>query len=61
MEGPQYIIIVSEDNNVNEQTHDATTFDLMNVSECYCKIGSEFCREYRIIINYVTNKYNEVL
>ena len=61
MEGPQYTIIVSEDNNVNEQTHDATTFDLMNVSECFCKIGSEFYREDRMIINYGTNEYNEAL
>ena len=42
MERPQYIIVGFENNNVNEQTHDASTFDIMNVTECYCKIGSEF-------------------
>ena len=29
-----------ENNNVNKQTHDESTFDIMNVTECYCKIGS---------------------
>ena len=42
MERPQYIIVVFEIYNVNEQTHDASTFDIMNVTECYCKTGSEF-------------------
>ena len=35
MERPKYIIIGFEKNNVNEQTHDACTFDIMNVTECY--------------------------
>ena len=39
---PQYKIIRFENNNVNEQTHDASTFDIMNVTECHCKIDSEF-------------------
>ena len=38
MERPQYIIVGFENNNVNEQTHDASTFDVMNVTECYCKM-----------------------
>ena len=59
MERPQYIIVGFENNNVNEQTHDASTFDIMNVTECYCKIGSEFYPEDRMNINYVTNNYNE--
>ena len=42
MERPEYIIVVFENNKVNEQTHDASTFDIMNVTECYCKIDSEF-------------------
>ena len=41
MERPQYITIGFENNDVNEQTHDASTFHIMNVTECYCKIGSE--------------------
>ena len=41
MERPQYIIVRFENNNINEQTHDAIIFDLMIVTECYCKIGSE--------------------
>ena len=45
MERPQYIIASFENNNVNEQTHDACTFDIMNVIECYCKIGREFYHE----------------
>ena len=34
MERPQYIIVGFENNNVNEQTHDASIFDIMNVTEC---------------------------
>ena len=42
MERPQYIIVGFENNNANEQTDDASTLVIMNVTECYCKIGSEF-------------------
>ena len=59
MERPQYIIVVFEKNNVNEQTHDTSTFDIMNGTECYYKIGSEFYPEDRKNINYGTNNYNE--
>ena len=55
----QYIIIAFENNNVNEQTHDASVFHIMNVTECYCKIGSEFYPEDRMHINYGNNNYNE--
>ena len=58
MERPQYKIIGFEKNNVNEQTHDSSTFD-MNVTECYCNIGSEFYPEDRINVNHGTNNYNE--
>ena len=54
MERPQYIIVGSENNNVNEQTHDASTFDIMNATECYCNIGIEFYPEDRMKINYGT-------
>ena len=46
-------------NNVSEQTHDASTFDIMNAIECYCKIGSEFYPEGRMNNYYGTNNYNE--
>ena len=59
MERPKYIIVGFENNNVNEQTHDASTFDVMNNTECYCKIGSEFYPEDRMNIKYGTNNYNE--
>ena len=59
MERPQYIIVGFENNNFNEQTHDASTFDVMNVTECYCKIGSGFYPEDRMNINYGTNNYKE--
>ena len=59
MERPQYTIVGFGNNNVNEQTHDASTFDVMNVTECYYKIGSEFYPEDRMNINYGTNNYNE--
>ena len=59
MERSQYIIIAFEINNVNEQTHDAITFDIVNVTECYCKIGSEFYHEGRMNIKYGANNYNE--
>ena len=50
MEGPQYLIVGFENNNVNEQTHDASTFHIMNVTEYYCRIGSEFYPEDRMNI-----------
>ena len=59
MERPQYIIVGFENNKVDEQTHDASTFDTMNVTECYCKIGNKFYTEDRMDINYGTNNYNE--
>ena len=59
MERPQYIIVGFEDNNVNEKIHDASTFDILNVTECYCKIGSDFYPEDRMNINYDANNYNE--
>ena len=59
MERPQYIIVGFENNIVNERTHDASTFDIMNVTECYRKIGTEFYPEDRMKINYGTNNYNE--
>ena len=61
MERPQNIIVGFENNNVNQQTHDKSTFDIMSVTECYCEIGSEFYPEDRMNINYGTNKYNEIL
>ena len=39
---PQYITVGFENNNVNEKTHEATLFNIMNVTECFCMIGSEF-------------------
>ena len=59
MERAQYIIVGFENNNVYEQTHDAITFHIMNVNECYCKIGSEFYLEDRMNINYGANNYNQ--
>ena len=59
MERSQYIITAFENNNVNEHTHDASTFHIMNVTECYCKIGSEFYPEDRMNFNYGTSNYNE--
>ena len=59
MERPQHIIVGFEKNNVNEQTHDASTFHIMNVSECYCEIDSEFYSEDRMNINYGANNCNE--
>ena len=35
MERRQYIITGFENNNVDEQTHDASTFHIMNFTECY--------------------------
>ena len=34
MERPQYIIVGFENKNVDEQTHDSSTFDIMNFTEC---------------------------
>ena len=59
MERPQNIKIGFENNNVNEQTRCASTFDIMNVTECYCKIGNEFYPEDKMNFDYGTNNYNE--
>ena len=59
MKRPQYIIIEFENNNVNEKIHDACTFDILNVTGCYFKIGSEFYLEDRVNNKYGTNNYNE--
>ena len=59
MERAQYIIVGFEKNNVNERTHDAITFDIVNVTECYCNIGSDFDPEDKMKLNYGTNKVNE--
>ena len=59
MQRPQFIIIGFEDINIKDKTHDASTFDIMNVTECYCKIGSEFYPKDRMNINYDTKNYNE--
>ena len=59
MKRPQYTIVGFENYNVNEQTHDASTFHIMNVTECYCMIGSEFYPEDRMNINYGANIYIE--
>ena len=61
MERTQYTKVGFLNNNVNEQTHDASTFDIMNVFGCYCKIGSEFYTEDRKNINYGTDNSNEAL
>ena len=59
MERPQFIIVSFENNNANEQTHVASTIDIMNVTECFCNIGSKFYPHDRMNINYGTNNYNE--
>ena len=59
IERPQCIIVGFENNNLNEQAHDASTFDIMNVTECFCKIGSEFYPKDRMNINYGTYNCNE--
>ena len=50
MERPQYTIIGFDNNNVNKQINDAITFQIMNVTECYFNIGSEFYPEDRMDI-----------
>ena len=59
LERPQYIIIGFENYDINEQTHDASTFHIMNITEFDCKIGGEFYPEDRMKISYGTNIYNE--
>ena len=44
-ERQQCIVIGFENKNANEQTNDASNFDKMKITECYCKIGSEFYPE----------------
>ena len=51
MERPQKIKIGFEKINVNEQTHNESTFHIMNVSVLYCKTGGQFYPEDRMNIN----------
>ena len=60
MERPQNIINGFENNYVNERIHDASTFHIMNVTDCYCKVGSEFYPEDGMNTNNGINNYNEV-
>ena len=59
MERSQYIKIGFENNNFIDKTQESRTFDVMNVNECYCKIGSEFYPEDIMNIIYGTNNYIE--
>ena len=59
MKKPQNKIIGFENNNVIEQTQDASAFGIMNITEWDCTIGSEFNFEDRMNINYGTENYNE--
>ena len=43
---------------MNKQT-DAGTVDIMNVTESYCKIDSDFYPEDRMNISYSNKNYNE--
>ena len=58
-EKPQYMKVGLEFNNVKKQSQVASTFDIRNVAECYCKIGCEFYPEDRMINKYGTSNYNE--
>ena len=57
VEIPQYTIIGFENNNVNDQTNDTSVFKIMNVTDCYCKIDSDFYPEDRMNIYYGTNNF----
>ena len=56
---PNYIADAFENNNANEQITDASVFNIMDASECYCKIGSGFYPEDRINISYEINHCKE--
>ena len=59
MERPQKRIIRYKINDINEQTYDASIFDVMNFAEWYCNMGSKFYPEQRIIFKCGAIKYNE--
>ena len=59
IERPQKLIIRFEIKNFNEQTYDASIFDVINVAECYCNIGLKFYPEQRIIFKCGAINYNE--
>ena len=42
MERPQYIIVGFEKNNVNEQTHDASTFHMMKLMNVIVRLVASF-------------------
>ena len=51
---PQYIIVSFENNNVNTKTTDASIFNEMDKTECFCKIGSVAYPDNRLTNNYGT-------
>ena len=55
---PQYTIVTSEINNVNDQTKDSSFFYEKDVTECFCKIGCVTYPEDGITINCGANNYN---
>ena len=59
MERTQFQLIGFE--NKNEQTHDANTFDIMNVTECYCNICSEFYLKRLLILIKIVMDYLIIL
>ena len=61
MERPQNVTIGFENENVTQQPHDANIFDIMSVTECYCKIGIEFYPQDRMKVNYGTKNIMRLL
>ena len=50
MERPQYIKIAFENNNVDDQTHDASTFHIMNVLNVIVRLVVSFTLRIEIIL-----------
>ena len=55
MERPKFIIVGFENIIVNEKVNDSSTFDIMDVNENDCKIGSDFILKIGNYINYGVN------
>ena len=54
-ERSQYIIIVFGNNDFKDQLYDAIAFNMMNMTECYCKIVSKFSNKYNEVFTEIKN------
>ena len=59
-QAPKYVIVGFQNrNNIESQTHDNATFDLLPISSAVCIIGSQNYTDKMITCDYDRNNYHE--